>query len=218
MDRSESFHYGAKLIDHLEFSMTILNKHGGYYTPMEIQLIQGWLFGRIKPNKFIIYDDCGEEHNYECWLISPEKIKIGYNVIGWNFIVRCTSTYSLTDLKTETINCLSDTNIIKYRNRSSVEDYVYPEMNIKLDNNTSSIEIINKSDNNRIFRISNVRKGEEIYVNNDLGYMDTKSGDNILDNFNLDYFRVVNGINDLTINGKCVITIKAKFKMAIGGY
>ncbi len=218
MNKTEPFYYRSKIVDHLEFPMTIINKHQQFYESWEVQIIQSWLFGRRDPHLLTIFDPDKMNESYECWLIDPEVIKVDNKPIGWSFTVKCTSSYSITDIKTEVFECTQDITDARYWNHSNIEDYLYPEMNIQLASDSTGIKIENESDGNRVFQLTGLRSGENIYVDNNLGYLVTVSGDKILKNFNLNYFRVVDGLNKLKITGKGVITIRTRFKKAVGGF
>lgn len=214
----EPYFYGTKLSEHLEFPMTIVNRNGGFYTSSQEQIIQGYLFNKKTPELLTISDWDKLDAGYMCLFTAPQKIKINNLVIGWTFNVKVMSQYSITSLKTEVINCTTDVTNYNYWNHSDINDYIYPDLKIQLASDVSFIRIENSDDQNRVFQLTGLRNGEEIYVNNKLKYFTTKSGDKILNKFNYNFFRVVDNLNRLRINGRSVITLTTRFKKAVGGF
>lgn len=217
-NRPLPFYYGSTSTKKLEFPMEIYNKHGKSYEQYEIQAIQEWLFGRRKPHTLTIFDyDRGNE-SYECWLTNPHYGKISNGAIGWKFDVICTSPYSMTNLIVQQFECLNEENTIEYYNFSNMEDYLYPEINIQMLDKTTYIRIQNENDNNRVFQITEIPMNDNIYVNNDLGYITSTSKENLFKTFNLQYFRFAEGFNKLKVSGKCILTFRNRFYKAVGGY
>jgi len=219
-DRIEPYYYGRRFKENLKFSLTIVSRHSErYFLPFEIDAVQEWLFGRKEPKLLSIITDFGVKRSFECWLNNPAKIYKSYErVVGWTFDVECTSPFAITESKEKSYNCSMVENEIEYFNFSTVEDYIYPKMTIKLDPSTSYIRIENTNDNGRVFQLSGVKSGETIYVDNNLKYIETESKLNILDKFNNNFFRFVDGLNVLKISGKCELTFENRFYKNMGGF
>jgi hypothetical protein len=216
--RVEPYYFGRRLPESLEFGMEIYNKHGMHYEMHDVQTIQEWLFGRAEPHYLSILDPDKGNESYLCWLVSPQIVKVDNKVIGWKFQVMCASPYSETDIIESMYHCTTPTSEIEYYNLSNVEEYLYPELSIRMLGTASFILIENLNDNDRIFQITNIRAGTSIYVNNDYQYMIADNGDNVFQNFNLNWFRFSPGFNRLFISGTCELTFKHRFKKAVGGY
>ena len=216
-DRVEPFEYAARLSDKLEFPMTIVNKHGEFYESWEVQIIQGWLFGRKSPQYLTIFEPDKMNESFICRLINPQILKVAGRVYGWSFTVSCSVPYGVTDEKETVIDCSSGDTEYSYWNHSSVEGYIYPFMIIQLVDGETDVSIINKDDDDFEVAFTGLRADDTIRMDNNLKYVKTDSGDKVINNFNLNFFRAVDGLNRLRVTGKCVITIRTRFRQAVGG-
>jgi len=214
----EPYRYGRRLPDTLTFPMEIYNKHGNEYPSFEVQAIQEWLFGRIEPKFLTILDPDKGNEAYLCWLTAPNIIRHAGRVIGWQFTVTCAAPYSFTDIVELKFECNNDMNLIEFHNHSNIEDYLYPEMNIQMLANDTSVLIQNYNDNNRIFSLTGIRTNDSVFVDNNRQFMRATSGDNVFQNFNLNWMRFAIGYNRLYVSGRCIITFRTRFYKAVGGY
>lgn len=216
--RVEPYVYGTKLSESLVLPYEIYHEDGGYYELYEVIVIQEWLFGRAEAKYLTILEAGLGNQSYLCWLTEPSIVRHGGKDVGWRFNVVTVAPYAFTDIIEQSYVLMSDSGIIDFHNLSSIEDYLRPEMSIRLLGNTTSILIQNQNDKNRVFQITNIRQGDSIYVDNDRQIILSESGDNVLDNFNLKWLRFALGRNRLFINGRCELAFKVRFKIAIGGY
>ena len=86
-------------------------------------------------------------------------------------------------------------------NKSNIEKYVYPEIQIEFLENTSII-LTNLSDGGKQFTFNNIPQNTVLDIDN--GKHSIISSDNkfYLDNFNKQWFRLVYGINQIKINNE----------------
>lgn len=218
-NRIAPYQFGMRLPDSLEFEMEVFNKHGQFYENYQAEAIQEWLFGRAEPKYLSILDPDKGNESYLCRLVSPRKVKLDNKIYGWRFTVVCTSAYSVTDIVEKIYDCSLNVNSeIIYYNLSTIEEYVYPEMDIRMAGNSTYVLLENLNDNNRIFQITNIAQGDVLHVNNDNQFMTSDKGGNVFQNFNLNWFRFAPGYNKIYVSGRCIITFRNRFLKSIGGF
>jgi hypothetical protein len=214
----EPYIYGRRLSDTLEFPMEVYNAHGLFYPSYEAQAIQEWLFGRAEPHFLSLLEPDKANESLLCWLVDPQSVKVAGRLCGWTFNVVCAAPYAFTDIVEETFNCNEQASVLQYHNLSNVEDYLYPEMTVQMLGNSNYILIENQSDNNRVFQITNINAVNKIFVDNKRQFMTAGDGQDIFQNFNLNWFRFCIGTNKLYVNGRCTITFKNRFMKAVAGW
>jgi hypothetical protein len=105
---------------------------------------------------------------------------------------------------------------LEIENIGNIKPYHYPEVEFLLQGDSTGITIQNLSDSGRIFEFTNLTMGENIYVDNDKQRIITSLSDTYrLDNFNKNWLRLVQGVNQLKITGKCTLQIRCQFPMAL---
>lgn len=167
-------------------------------------------------------------HQQYCWLTigQPDLDGISYKCIitnltpitdGWlpyafeaKVVCDCSYAYGLPFEQQLKVNgpteCL-------FRNESSVHEYLKPVLTYQPLSRDSSISIVNHSDGDREFLIENLpSSGATIVIDNTNGVIqDTTYGTNLYKGFNLNFFRLVHGDNNLTVTGDGMLTISGRF-------
>jgi len=215
--RTEPYQYGRRLAPTREISMEIFHAHGGEFLYYERETIGEWLFGRADNHILTILDQDMGNKNYLCRLTRPEVIMLGGRVIGWRFTVTSALPYSFTDI-IETSYEINDSAFISFHNLNQIEEYLWPEIEIEMLGDSTSILIQNENDNNRIFNITDIRQGETIYVDNDRRMIKTASGDDLFNTFNLNFLRFNLGHNRLFVSGSARLVFRNRWKKAIGAF
>lgn len=174
-----------------------------------------WLFqNEYKP--FISTDNIGVIYNAMV-VDSPEKISVGNipRMIELNF--RCDAPWAWTphyvynyDLSTNT-----GTTTITIENNSNIQKYVHPEIWIRaIDGGT--ITLTNTSDGGRQTILTNLLANEVVYLNNEFKQIETDLPSVYrLKDFNRKWIQLVYGMNHIQVTGKCLITSKAKYGIAV---
>jgi len=186
------------------------------YSLAEEEIIQEWLFGQSEPKFLNVLELERSSVSYLCFLRQPSKIIIGGRVFGWRFTLECVAPYAFTDIF-ESRHEVVDEAYIDFHNMSSIHDYLYPYMEIELQGNSTFVSIWNRNDNNRLFQVLDVRMGDTIKVDNKRQIMTAASGDNVFQNFNLNWLRFGPGHSRLHVGNSCIITLRTRFAKAIGG-
>lgn len=214
----ESYYYGRRLPDELTIPVEIVSESGRPYQRFEERAIQEWLFGRKEAKFFSIVDPEMGNVSYLCFLKRPRVIVHAGNIAGWAFDMVCSTPAAFTDLVETPYECVNDASRIQFHNLSDMDGYLFPEMSIQMLGNSTTLMIENLTDNNRRFHLTNLRQGEQIYIDNKRQIMTSGSGANIFQHFNLNWFRFGVGFNDMLVTGRCILTFRNRFMKAIGGF
>lgn len=155
---------------------------------------------------------------YKCIAVdSPEKILIGNIPRMLNITFRCNSSTAWSPLNTEyrDLTNITAPTIIVLENKSNIEKFYYPELTIRsIDGGT--ILIRNMTDEGRIFNFDNLSPNETLYVNNKMRQIETdRPSVYRLKDFNRGWLRLVQGVNQLEVSGRCEIKATMRFPMVV---
>lgn len=168
----------------------------------DIRIIEAWLFGQTQYQKLQIMQYDMEEVYFNCFITQPKIIKSGNTIKGisgtvvcdapfaWAFPRRTRRTYTGVASETIVLNNVSDNN-----------NYEYPSIVATVDSFGGDFSIVNETDANREFAFTGLTAGEVLTVNNELSIITSSLSLLRLANFNLKWFRLLKGINTLTITG-----------------
>lgn len=183
----------------------------------EIEAIASWLTGHSTRKWLSIMQDDMEQFRYKC-LISELKL-ITYGNMPWAFSckVTCDSPFAYT-FPEECSYTVSGELSINLYNRSSYNGLYMPDIEISL-TGASSFSISNVSDNNRIFSFDALPTGEAliIYIDNKNEVITNNLGLNLYPYFNLNFFKMKRGNNQIKINGHGKVKFICEFPVNIGG-
>jgi len=214
--RLEPYVYGTRTQEFMEFPMEIYCKQSKQYESWEVQAIQEWLFNRKEMHYLtILQPDMGNQ-SWKCFLTSPKIVRHAGRVIGWQFNVT-TFPYSHTDIIEETYQVNGSAYIHLY-NDSNYEGYIWPELTIQMISNGRTVSLQNYDDNNRILSITNIQLGDSLYIDNDKKIIKARTTPNVLQNFNLNWFRLPIGHSRVLAEGRFSLTVKMRFLKAVGGF
>lgn len=86
-----------------------------------------------------------------------------------------------------------------------------------MDSGATSFSIINHDDNDREFKFDGLpAAGCEITIDNENGIITEKSGQNLYDMFNMNFFRLARGMNRLEITGNGSVTLSGRMMYNVG--
>jgi len=195
----------------LQFNITLTCEEEEMDTNKLYQLAN-WLFK--EEYKEFISDDNINKIYYVIAINKADFITNGVKQGYFELELRCRDGFGWT-VKQEQIYDLTgiaSTPIIM-DNESNISEYFYPEIEIKLTGANTGFELINTSDDDKSFEFIDLEEEETIYIDNQKRIILTSLGDNVnrFDKFNLNWFRLRQRENIVTVNGECKITYKKHF-------
>lgn len=112
---------------------------------------------------------------------------------------------------------ISGTTDILFRNDSSVREYIKPTL-IYIPTSGDTLSIVNHDDNDREFKLTGIPSSTNVIVDNRNGIIQEAIGKtNLYNGFNLNFFRLVHGDNNLTITGNGTLTITGRLLYNVAG-
>ena len=168
--------------------------------------ISRWLFGQNTYKKLQILQPDMENIYYNCIFQNPSLIKIGNITRGFTATAVCDSPFAWEYPKREAFefNDYSVYNSIRINNSSDSSDYYYPKMEVRANIFGGFLEIINETDNNRVFGINNLQPYEELIIDNNLQTITNSLYVNrigTLESYGYKWFRYVPNANHLMVRG-----------------
>lgn len=197
----------------LTFSLTFTTLDG-VLTTEQLYEICGWLFtNSYRP---FVSSESPSKMLYCIGTNQSDFMTTGINSEGYFTIeFRCRDPYYLTLPQIETFDLSDNTTstTIQVSNYSNVgQDYYMPEIEFELLDDSTAIEIYNLNDGNRKFKMSNLNLLESVYVNNNKKQIISSTGLYRLNKLeNKNWFRLVKGVNNLKVVGKCNLQFKCQF-------
>ncbi len=122
---------------------------------------------------------------------------------GFGWTVPTIVEYDLSDITVPTT--------IQVANHSNVLDMYYPEMEIALQSTNTAISLVNLSNDSYTFSFSGLTVEEKLTINNQKRKIESDKSANRFDKFNKNWFKLIRGINNIQVTGKCVIKFKMQF-------
>lgn len=198
--RNKNYFYGVKQNGNLTFPLAMMSENPlDYY---DVSAIGQLLFNRLDYKYLQIIQPDLEGIFFKCILTNPKKISIGNQVYGFKCDVYCGEINGWTDEFTVINQSITSPNqSIVFNNLSDLEGYIYPKVVFTTSSTTTSFSIKNSSDGDRLFSYTGINSNETITTDNDLKIITSSTGLNRLQKFNLNWFRVKSGFNNLIING-----------------
>jgi phage-related protein len=204
------FFYGIKF-QPLQFDIVISSEDG--MTKQKLYDLAQWLF-KTEYKPFIAEHD--EDKMY--YVIANNKADFITNGLEQGYIpisFRCRDGFAWTTDTMQTFDLTSTPTptTIQMTNGSNIMEYFYPEIEVELLGTDTSFELINLSDNNNNLKFDNLLYNETIYVDNQKRIIVTSEGDvvNRYSNFNKNWLRLKQGVNNIQVNGNCIIKFRQHF-------
>lgn len=200
--RAVPYFYGATPAPVLSFPMSAFSEQE--IDADMFSLIQKWLFSSRTYKKLQIDQVDMMNIYFDCILNEPEIIRVGNLIKGFTCTVVCNSPYALkfptTINYTYTASFVDDT--VVFNNTSDdTGDYLYPALEITMNDFGGDVIITNANDNNRIFRFDDLLPNEVITIDCSLQTISSSTTLRRLTNFNKKFLRLVAGVNTLHIQG-----------------
>lgn len=220
--RYDALMYGVKQNEALEFTLVFgANMESvdamSHINRYEIENIAAWLTGHQQRKWLEIMQDDMVMFRYKC-VISELRL-ITYGDMPWAFSckVSCDSPFAYT-YPEETVYTVSESETVKFFNRSSYNGYYCPKLEITM-NGGDSFSIVNASDGEREMKFEDLPASQSltIYIDNQNKVITNSQDLNLYPYFNMKFLRLVRGDNDLTITGNAEVKFICEFPVNIGG-
>lgn len=217
--RTDFYFYGASVEPTLEFPVMFITDNTEL-TAKDLEQISSWLFGQSNYGELRIVQPDMQDVYYNCFLTDPKIYRVGNIIRGVSATVRCRQPWGLTKSKTYTYSFTPNASNaeIRHFNGSDHSGYTFPILELTVDAFGGAFTITNTSDDDRIFSFTGLLSNEVVTVNNSLQIVTSSTGLRRLSLFNKNFFRLVQGLNVLTVDGH-IKTLKISYAQArkIGG-
>ena len=167
-------------------------------------------------------DDSGDHYTNIIFNCMPngkvEAIDFG-GMYGMSIPMICSTPYALTeeinqyfDLSTNTTT--TDIEVRNYGNLQN-EPYYNIEIDFTLVDAETDISLVNNNDSGRECAFTGLTATENIIINNYTKEITSDTASSRISEFNKTWFRLVAGINTITVTGKCLIAFTARYPIII---
>lgn len=212
------YFYGVKYSSNLSFPVTFFSPDE--ITALDASYIQKWLFGGLNYKDLAIAQPDMEGIYFKSIFTNPQIIRSGNLIRGFSGTCICDSQWVRTYPRTITYNYASapSGSSIVFYNNSHYEGYNKPNISFTMNASGGDISIVNSSDSNREFEFTGLSPYEVVTVNCDLGIIKSDLGYRRLSNFNKNFMRFKDGLNNLTVTGNVSqLNITYQFIRRLGG-
>lgn len=183
----------------------------------ELENISYWLTGYKDYQWLSIGQQDMERLQFRCLITELTPISHGWLPVAFQATVRCDCPYAYGYPFEKQYTISGETNIL-FRNDSSVREYMKPDILFVPSPGTATLSIINSDDDNREFKLTGIPSGSNIQISNKSGIIrELSHGYNLYDGFNLNFFRLVHGDNNLKVTGDGVLTLSGRFIYNVAG-
>ena len=197
----------------LTFSLSFTTLDGIIDTE-QLYDICGWLF--TTSYKPFISSENPSRMLYCMGINQADFVTNGINSQGYFTVeFRCRDPYWLTLPQITNFDLSDNTTYtnIQVTNYSNVNDFYYPEIEFELLDNATGISIYNLNDGNRLFGFSSLSLLEQVYVDNNKKIIISNTTNPRFDKMTTGklWLRLVRGINNLKVVGKCNLQFRCQF-------
>lgn len=165
----------------------------------------------------VITDDISEDTWYKVKIVSTALIRYPGIVAGIKINMECDSQFGYSPINVIKQKVTAYKPFYIFNNSDDIYNYLYPKIDIKLEED-GNIELVNNTENWTSI-INNVVTDEIVTINSEKQILtSTNEHENVLlDDFNLHWFRLVNGLNEYSCNLNCEITVTFRLRRK-GGF
>lgn len=213
----------AKYSNKLAFTMTIIKNtcvsgYDQYFSEHECRQVLRELTGfRGYKEMQVLSDNPDELYYFNVRTKDASYKKLNGNVVGIVLDMECDSQFAWSREYNYTYDLTPDKQMVFVNTSDDLNSYLLPEITIIPKNDISNLEITNITDDNRVTILSNLSANEIITMNSRRNILKSSKADRIiLNDFNLQFLRFVNGRNVITVNEPCAIKLKFKLPRKVG--
>ena len=219
--RHKKLYYGTMHDRPLEFRLVFgandrRIQSGRHFDRWDLEVIASWMTGLDGYRWLEITQPDMETVRYRVIITELSFATVGW--MPWAFECRivCDSAFGYTYPETFRYN-VEGSKSIPFFSRSTLNGFYYPQMELHLSGG-SFVNIVNESDNGRVFSLTNLPSGQtmNIKIDNENGIITNNRDHNLYMNFNMNFFRLVRGDNKLQVTGNCKLFLMCEFPVNIG--
>lgn len=214
-NRLRPIHYGVNYHSSpLQFKLVF-----GAMEPLdryELENIAFWLTGH-QDYQWLSIDQIDLDHvQFRCLITELKPITYGWAPYAFEATVVCDCPYAYGYPFNEQYTINGTSNIL-FRNNSPIHEYVKPMLTYTSSSSGGTLRIVNQNDNGRTFELTGI-PASKVIIDNDNGIIrETVDGINLYDGFNLNFFRLVHGDNNLIITGRGTLTMSGRLLYNVAG-
>ena len=209
---------GMKYSDVLKIQISVVKEDGSVITDSELRRIRRWLNGCNEPKR-LYFTGCENEIfesvDYYGNFISVERFEPTCETYGLKLVFENIAPYAFAKEETHAYTCTDSLNIQLENTSDEINEDYYPVVKIK-SNATQTVTLVNHSDNERALTIYMYRDQILTFYNQDK-YIEDNTGIFKMDDWNLTWFRLRPGMNDISITGNCIVDISCAYPRLAGG-
>lgn len=206
----------------LSFNITFASTRDKMFDRYEIEEITYWLTGHQDYQWLTINQFDMQNFMYRCLITNLKPTSVNGAPIAFNATVRCDCPYAYSYPYSYSYTINGATEIV-FNNKSTVHEYIKPVIEFTPASGTTSLSIVNNSDNGRTTNIGNIPSSTIVRIDNENGIIQAFNSstnqlknDNLYTNFNFKFFRLIPKENVLQVNGNGSLTISGRFLHNIG--
>lgn len=182
----------------------------------EMENISFWLTGQQDYQWLTIDQPDLEQVQFRCLITQLTPLTDGWLPYAFEATVVCDCPYAY-GFPFEYQYRISGATDILFRNDSSVHEYIKPMLTYVSDPG-GGLSIVNHNDDEREFKLTDIPPSSTAIIDNDNGVIrEIAYGTNLYDGFNLNFFRLVPGDNNLTITGEGALTMSGRLLYNVAG-
>lgn len=183
----------------------------------QMQEIALWLTGHQKYKWLTIDEPDLANCCFRCIITQLTPIHVGFLPYALEATIHCDCPYAYSFPFSQCYQISGETPII-FRNESSIHDPIKPDMVFVPSSGGGSLSIVNQNDGGREFRLDNLPgSAAPIKINNDICIISDADMYDYFKSFNFNFFRAVQGDNNLIVTGNGTLTISGRFLYNVGG-
>ena len=218
VNRIKPIHYGVNYHeDPLEFKIVFGSEKE--LDRFDMEKIAFWLTGHQEYQWLNIHQPDLMHVQFRCLITELTPVFNGWLPVAFEATVLCDCPYAYGREFCHEIDVSGEQSVI-FRNEGSVHEYLKPVVTVSLSQGATDFKIINHSDSGREFCFTGLpASGIEFVVRNESGVMEelTSTGVNLYQFFNMNFFRLVEGDNQLQIVGDGRLFISGRFLHNVAG-
>lgn len=217
VNRIRPIHYGVNYHqDPLEFTL-VFGSEEEYLDRFDFEAISMWLTGH-QQYQWLTIDQPDLEHvQFRCLCTELTPIFNSWLPIAFEAKFRCDCPYAYGHVFQETYEAGGMLHFT-FRNAGSAREYLRPSLTIVTNSGSTHFSIVNHSDNGRELEFTDLPAGgATIFMDNENGIITEASGVDMYSRCNLNFFRLLPGDNEITINGYADVVISGRFLHNVGG-